>query len=70
MFPAIIFNSFSFVYYHFSNSFLAYHFAPETRYIVKLYPALIAACKVSVAAIWLGILRRFEKTDENGQIVA
>ncbi|MDQ3064001.1 MAG: hypothetical protein M3R14_14240 [Acidobacteriota bacterium] len=50
---------------------MAYHYAPETRYIVKLYPALIAACEVSIAAvIWLGILRRFKKADQNGQMVA
>ncbi len=50
--------------------FLAYHYAPETRYIVEVYPAMIAACGVSIAAVWLGILRRFKKIDENGQIVA
>jgi hypothetical protein len=47
--------------------FLAYHYAPETRYIVEVYPLMIAACGISVAAIWLGILRRFKKTRENGQ---
>jgi hypothetical protein len=50
--------------------FLAYHYAPETRYIVEVYPAMIAACGVSIAAMWLGILRRFKKADENGQMVA
>ncbi len=54
MFPAIIFNCFSFVCYHYSNNFLAYHYAPETRYTVEVYPAMIAACGVSIAAVWLG----------------
>jgi len=50
--------------------FLAYHYAPETRYIVEVYPAMIAACGVSVATVWLIILRRFKKSDETGQMVA
>ena len=33
--------------------FLAYHYAPEARYIVEAYPAMIAACGVSGAALWL-----------------
>ena len=33
--------------------FLAYHYAPEARYIVEAYPAMIAACGVSGAAFWL-----------------
>jgi hypothetical protein len=50
--------------------FLAYHYAPETRYIVEVYPLMIAACGISAAALWFGILRRFKKTDENGQVSA
>lgn len=34
------------------TGFLAYHYAPETRYIVEAYPALIAMCGVTVAAMW------------------
>ncbi|HEV8158503.1 MAG TPA: hypothetical protein VGP58_05700 [Pyrinomonadaceae bacterium] len=49
---------------------MAYHYAPETRYTVEVYPAIIAACGDSIGAIWLGILRRFKKTDENGQMIA
>jgi hypothetical protein len=33
--------------------FLAYHYNPEARYIVEAYPAMIAACGVSGAALWL-----------------
>ena len=33
--------------------FLAYHYSPESRYIVEAYPAMIAACGVSGAALWL-----------------
>jgi hypothetical protein len=33
--------------------FLAYHYAPESRYIVEAYPAMIAACGVSGATLWL-----------------
>jgi len=50
--------------------FLAYHYAPETRYIVEVYPAMIAACGVSAALLWFGILRRFKKTGANGQMIA
>jgi 4-amino-4-deoxy-L-arabinose transferase-like glycosyltransferase len=32
--------------------FLGYHYAPEARYIVEAYPAMIAACGVSGAALW------------------
>lgn len=32
--------------------FLAYHYAPETRYIAEAYPPMIAACGVTFAAIW------------------
>ena len=33
--------------------FLAYHYSPESRYIVEAYPAMIAACGVSGATLWL-----------------
>jgi 4-amino-4-deoxy-L-arabinose transferase-like glycosyltransferase len=33
--------------------FLAYHYNLEARYIVEAYPAMIAACGVSIAALWL-----------------
>lgn len=32
--------------------YLAFHYAPETRYIVEAYPAVIAACAVTAAALW------------------
>lgn len=32
--------------------FFAFHYAPETRYIVEAYPALIAACGVAAAWLW------------------
>ena len=32
--------------------FFAYHYSPEARYIVEAYPAMIAACGVSGAALW------------------
>ena len=32
--------------------FMAYHYAPETRYIVEVYPPMIAACGLTVAALW------------------
>ncbi|HEX8922839.1 MAG TPA: glycosyltransferase family 39 protein [Pyrinomonadaceae bacterium] len=35
--------------------FMGYHYAPETRYIVEVYPPLIAACGITVAAIWLRV---------------
>lgn len=32
--------------------YLAFHYAPETRYIVEAYPPVIAACGVAGAALW------------------
>lgn len=32
--------------------FLGYHYAPETRYIVEAYPAMIAACGLPGAVLW------------------
>ena len=32
--------------------YLAFHYAPETRYIVEAYPAVIAASAVAAAALW------------------
>jgi len=34
------------------SAFFAFHYAPETRYIVEAYPASIAACGVTAAAAW------------------
>ncbi len=34
------------------TTFMAYHYAPETRYIVEAYPPMIAACGVATAALW------------------
>lgn len=33
--------------------FMAYHYATETRYILEVYPPLIAACGVTIAALLL-----------------
>jgi 4-amino-4-deoxy-L-arabinose transferase-like glycosyltransferase len=33
--------------------FFAYHYSPEARYIVEAYPAMIAACGVCGATLWL-----------------
>lgn len=38
--------------------FLGYHYAPESRYIVEAYPAVIAACGVTAAALWRAGKRR------------
>jgi len=32
--------------------YMAFHYAPETRYIVEAYPPVIAACGVAGAALW------------------
>ena len=37
--------------------FLGYHYAPEARYIVEAYPAMIAACGVTGAALWRTLTR-------------
>ncbi len=34
------------------TAFMAYHYAPETRYMVEVYPPMIAACGVTAAAFW------------------
>jgi hypothetical protein len=38
--------------------FMAYHYAPETRYMAEVYPMIIAACGVTVAALWDQVSRR------------
>ncbi len=50
--------------------FLAFHYAPETRYIVEAYPLMIAACGVSAAAVWLAVRRRLTSDAENGRLTA
>lgn len=35
--------------------YLAFHYAPETRYIVEAYPAVIAASAVTAAALWSSV---------------
>ncbi len=42
--------------------FLGYHYAPETRYIVEVYPMMIAACGVTGAVLW-GYLHRVWKRE-------
>jgi 4-amino-4-deoxy-L-arabinose transferase-like glycosyltransferase len=34
------------------TAFLAYHYAPEVRYMAEIYPPVIAACGVTVATAW------------------
>jgi 4-amino-4-deoxy-L-arabinose transferase-like glycosyltransferase len=34
------------------SAFFGFHYAPETRYIVEVYPAVVAACAVTAAAAW------------------
>lgn len=36
--------------------FFAFHYAPETRYIVEVYPPLIALCGVAAAWAWMRVL--------------
>lgn len=38
--------------------YLAFHYAPETRYIVEAYPAVIAASAVTAAVLWSSV-RKF-----------
>jgi 4-amino-4-deoxy-L-arabinose transferase-like glycosyltransferase len=42
--------------------FLGYHYAPESRYIVEAYPAMIAACGVTGAFLWRYLDRVWVKT--------
>ena len=37
--------------------YLAFHYAPETRYIVEAYPAVIAASAVTAAVLWNSVLK-------------
>ncbi|MDX6290880.1 MAG: hypothetical protein QOH42_2679 [Blastocatellia bacterium] len=41
--------------------FLGYHYAPESRYIVEAYPAMIAACGVTCAILWCYLHQRFRR---------
>lgn len=41
------------------TAFMAYHYAPETRYMAEIYPPVIAACGVTAAAAWCYILNRW-----------
>jgi hypothetical protein len=34
------------------TAFMAYHYAPETRYMAEVYPLVIAACGITAAAAW------------------
>ncbi|MCA1556936.1 MAG: hypothetical protein LC731_00150, partial [Acidobacteria bacterium] len=34
------------------TAFMAYHYAPEVRYMAEVYPPMIAACGVTVAFAW------------------
>lgn len=41
--------------------YLAFHYAPETRYIVEAYPAVIAASAVAAAALWSAVLKFWDR---------
>ena len=43
------------------SAFMAYHYAPETRYMAEIYPLMIAACGVSASAAWSYIFNRWAK---------
>ena len=43
--------------------FLGYHYAPESRYIVEAYPAMIAACGITCAVLWFHCHRRFGRVE-------
>ncbi|HVF86483.1 MAG TPA: glycosyltransferase family 39 protein [Pyrinomonadaceae bacterium] len=47
--------------------FMSYHYAPETRYIIEVYPPMIAACGVTVAALWLYALT-FRRKIHHGRL--
>jgi 4-amino-4-deoxy-L-arabinose transferase-like glycosyltransferase len=40
------------------TAFMAYHYAPETRYMAEIYPPIIAACGVTAAVAWSYIRTR------------
>jgi disulfide bond formation protein DsbB len=40
------------------TAFMAYHYAPETRYMAEIYPPMIAACGVTAAVAWSYIRTR------------
>ncbi|MDX6305638.1 MAG: hypothetical protein QOI77_2607 [Blastocatellia bacterium] len=46
--------------------FMAYFYAPETRYIVEAYPPVIAACGVTLAVFQLSLKRVWDRTFPNG----
>ena len=39
--------------------YMAYSYAPETRYMVEAYPPMIAGCGATAAALWLRLKRVF-----------
>lgn len=41
------------------TAYMAYHYAPETRYMAEIYPPMIAACAVTASAAWCYILTRW-----------
>jgi hypothetical protein len=41
------------------TAFMAFHYAPETRYMAEIYPPMIAACGVTASAAWFFILNRW-----------
>jgi 4-amino-4-deoxy-L-arabinose transferase-like glycosyltransferase len=45
------------------TAFMAYHYAPETRYMAEIYAPVIAACGVTAAAAWSYMKRKQERKD-------
>src|SRR5207237_10782187 len=41
--------------------FMAYHYAPEPRYMVEIYPYLSASCGVTVAVVWAYAIKLQQK---------
>ena len=41
------------------TAFMAYHYAPETRYMAEIYPLMIVACGVTASAAWCHLLNRW-----------
>ena len=45
------------------TAFMAYHYAPETRYMAEIYAPVIAACGMTAAAAWSYMKRKREAED-------
>jgi 4-amino-4-deoxy-L-arabinose transferase-like glycosyltransferase len=49
--------------------FLAFHYAPETRYIVEAYPAVIAASAVAAAVLWNSMYKLWDRKQAASRLV-